>query len=1014
MRRNRTTFPAACLFSLTSAIWAQQSFVPQVIATPGSPSSILFGVYGNALVRSANLGQTWTPVYLTQAGLPQPPVNGFAIDPLNPNNVYLATTNAAGMFWKSTDGGQTWIQASTGLPVTGTGIQYFSAFTDTAAYLYAKIGSTLYKSSNGAATWFTQSYLPGSNGSFVISESLRNQMYYVDTATLTVYSSSNEGSGWQAISQVLGSTPPQTPTISGIAAPYYNPNELYLSVSFPAVGATTYANVVGTTFTSQSSVGLGSFTQILAATTGPTYALTNPLNGFFRSTDSGQSWQILGLNGQEIDGATAVDPVVRTTLYGVEYYPLTTPAALVQSADSGNTWTVISSTITPTIAKPVPMFNVTLEQGASYSVPFTVQTEENPAWQTAVTVSASGQVPITLGATSGTTPLPNSITISSAGLLPGTYASTITISAPQTLNQSVTVPVQLTVVPLGSLGPGYTVSTAAGNGNPGGGGLTACQYAGQPSCAAIGDARAVAVNPSGNLVFSAGDVIWQLSGASQATPGAATLIPLAGNGVNASNGDGGAPLSASVSDPDAIAFDSTGAVYFTEFAFERVRELSGGTLSTPLDMTRFNQPVGSHSVVLDPSKYMFLTSPGGVLNYNGSKLTLVFVAGFSNPYSMIEDASGNLYVSDMGLNQILKVTQAGVVTVFAGTGNPGFGGDGGPATQAMLNQPAGIAFDSHGTMYVADSGNNRIRTITPDGNMHTIAGSGLPGFAGDGLTADFASFMGPLGVAVDAGGNVYVADTGNNRVRMLTPQNTPTPAVRTIQGPNVATQLAPGALFSLYGSALAPAGYSFLVTSATWPRSAPANGTGPGEVSVTINGVAAPLYYVSPTQINGQIPYETALGTATAIVTVNGSLPAQVSFPVVAAAPDILVQNGVTQQTIAQNATEGYSLNTPTNPAHPGDVEVVYLSGIGVSNPPLTTGESAPSSPPLAVVNYPYQITLNGQPVQACPYDFLGYAPGYTALVQANLCLPTNLTGNLSLIFTVNGQSSSPTIISVQ
>jgi uncharacterized protein (TIGR03437 family) len=430
-------------------------------------------------------------------------------------------------------------------------------------------------------------------------------------------------------------------------------------------------------------------------------------------------------------------------------------------------------------------------------------------------------------------------------------------------------------------------------------------------------------------------------------------------------------------------------------------------------MTLFNQTVGSHSVVLDPSKYILLTSPSGILNYSGSKLTLPLAATFSNPYSMIEDNSGNLYVSDMGLNQIIEVTPAGAVSVFAGTGIAGFSGDGGPAAQAALSAPAGIAFDSQGTMYIADSGNNRIRTITTDGNIHTIAGSGVAGFAGDGSTSDFASFMGPLGVTVDASGNVYVADTGNNRVRMLSPQSVPTPQPQSIRGPFQSSQLAPGAIFVLKGVLLAPVGYSFTVTSGTWPRTAPSNSTGPGAVSVTINGVAAPLWYVSPTQINAQIPFETAIGTATAVVTVNGSPAGQINFPVVAAAPDVIPQ-GATMQATAQNASEGYSINSPTSPAHPGDVEVVWMSGIGQSNPPVATGAAAPSSPPLAVVNYPYQITLNGQAVPACPYTFLGYAPGYTALVQANFCLPQNLTGDLSLVVTVNGQSSVPTVLSVR
>jgi uncharacterized protein (TIGR03437 family) len=1012
MRRTRTAFPAPCLLFLTCALatvaWAQQqSFAPLVVATPGAPSQVLFGTYGNTVVRSADMGTTWTPLYITQAGLPQPPVNGFAVDPQNPNNVYLATTIAAGTFWKSTDGGQTWTQASAGLPVTGTGVDYFKAFPDTITYLYVKIGNSLYKSSDGAKTWLLQSNLPGSNGKFIIAESLRTRMYFIDSTTFTVYSTFSEGSGWQPISQILIGAIPPSSSISGVGVPYYDSNDLYVTVDFPAAGVTPYGSIDGGAFTDQSLIGLGPFTQIFSANNGPTYAQTTLGNGLFRSTDSGQSWQTLGASGLQHFTMTAIDPTTRSTLYGVETdLPSTTPVALVQSIDSGNTWVPLPARITPTIGKPVPMFNVTVEQGAPYSVPFTVQTAENAAWQTPVTLSTSGEAWIKLGATAGTTPLPNSVTITSAGLQPGTYTSTITIAAPNTFNKSVTVPVQLTVKPLGGLGPGYLITTAAGNGNPAG-----AATSGAPASVAIGDAKTVAIDPSGNVLFSAGSRIWELSNG--------VLTGLAGNGVNASSGATTDPLSSSIADPDAIAFDSTGAAYFTEFVPERVRKLTYGgstSLNIAVDMTTLNQPLGSHTVVLDPSKFMYLTVPGGILNYNGSKLNLSIPVSpaFANPYSMIEDASGNFYVSDMGRNQIIEITQSGGMSIFAGTGLAGFGGDGGPATQAMLSAPAGIAFDAQGTMYIADSGNNRIRTITQDGMMHTIAGSGLPGFAGDNSTADFASFSGPLGVAADASGNVYVADTGNNRVRMLSPQATITPKPQAILGPNKANKLAPGAIFSLYGTLLAPPGYSFLVSSATWPRSAPANASGPGEVSVIINGVAAPLYFVSSTQINGQIPYETALGTATASITVNGSLAAQINFPVVAADPDVLAQNGGTQA-VAQNASEGLSLNTPTTPAHPGDVEVVYLSGIGVSNPPVATGAPAPASAPYAVVNYPYQITLNGQPVPStCPYNFLAYAPGYTALVQANFCLPANLTGDLSLVITVNGQASVPTILSVR
>jgi len=141
---------------------------------------------------------------------------------------------------------------------------------------------------------------------------------------------------------------------------------------------------------------------------------------------------------------------------------------------------------------------------------------------------------------------------------------------------------------------------------------------------------------------------------------------------------------------------------------------------------------------------MYLTLPSGILNFNGSKLTLAIpvLPAFSNPYSMIRGRFRNFYVSDIALNQIVEITPAGAVSVIAGTGIAGFGGDGGPATQALLKRSAGIAFDAQGTMYVADSGNNRIRTITPDGIMHTIAAR-VAGFAGVGSTADLRRFPDP-------------------------------------------------------------------------------------------------------------------------------------------------------------------------------------------------------------------------------------------------------------------------------
>jgi trimeric autotransporter adhesin len=144
-------------------------------------------------------------------------------------------------------------------------------------------------------------------------------------------------------------------------------------------------------------------------------------------------------------------------------------------------------------------------------------------------------------------------------------------------------------------------------------------------------------------------------------------------------------------------------------------------------------------------------------------------ATLNSPVGVAVDSSGNVYVAVQGLNQVIKVDTSGLATVFAGTGANGFAGDGGPAAQAELNNPVGLAMDKSGNLYIADSSNNRIRQISPGGVITTIAGNGQAAYTGNGGPALSAALNFPVGVAVDASGNVYIADTSNSVVRMVTP-----------------------------------------------------------------------------------------------------------------------------------------------------------------------------------------------------------------------------------------------------
>jgi sugar lactone lactonase YvrE len=152
-------------------------------------------------------------------------------------------------------------------------------------------------------------------------------------------------------------------------------------------------------------------------------------------------------------------------------------------------------------------------------------------------------------------------------------------------------------------------------------------------------------------------------------------------------------------------------------------------------------------------------------------------ADLDRPTGVAVDAQGNIYISDSFNNRIRKVTGDGRIQTIAGTGATGYGGDGGLALAAMLAHPMGLAVDEHGNVYVADRENNRVRQITPQGTIRTVIGSGGRGPSVDGpaltITLDF-----PHGVAVDSYGTLYVADTGNNRVRRLDSDG----IVRTVAG----------------------------------------------------------------------------------------------------------------------------------------------------------------------------------------------------------------------------------------
>jgi sugar lactone lactonase YvrE len=268
-----------------------------------------------------------------------------------------------------------------------------------------------------------------------------------------------------------------------------------------------------------------------------------------------------------------------------------------------------------------------------------------------------------------------------------------------------------------------------------------------------------------------------------------SVSTFAGSGIQGSaNGTG---INASFYQPTGVAADASGNIYVADFRNNLIRKISPAGLVTTIAgsgtqgsangtgvYASFYQPT---SVAADASGDVYVAddenhlvreiSPAGVVTtlagsgVQGSADGTGIAASFSYPQGVAVDAAGNVYVADYGNNMVRKITPAGIVTTLAGSGTPG--STNGISTVALFNEPTGVAVDAAGNVYVADYGNNLIREITSAGVVTTLAGSGTPGSVnGTGATAAFNQ---PTGVAVDAAGNVYVADYGSNLIREISP-----------------------------------------------------------------------------------------------------------------------------------------------------------------------------------------------------------------------------------------------------
>jgi uncharacterized protein (TIGR03437 family) len=568
---------------------------------------------------------------------------------------------------------------------------------------------------------------------------------------------------------------------------------------------------------------------------------------------------------------------------------------------------------------------------------------------------------------------------------------------------------------------GQQISTVAGNGQSGFSG-----DGGSATDASLDGLSALAVDVDGNIYIadtsqvrvrkiSASGVITTVAGNGQLGPRPRDL-----------NTEGQPATSVSLGLIRGVATDSNGILYIADqHALRRVE--SSGALTTVVGLAPLyanNVPASKtaagaiFALAFDAAGNLFYTDIGVVRKLDTSGIVTTVAGTFgaagssgdggpatsatlNNPEAITIDRDGNLYIYERGSQRIRKVAADGIISTLVGANGPGFSGDNGPAPQAKIMDATGLTTDASGNLYFSDTRNQRIRRITPAGTITTIAGTGSVGFSGDNGPATAAKLYAPAGLAIDSANNLYVGDGYNRRIRKITPagagKQPQIAAGGVVNAASFKKEVSPGSLTTIFGTDLAG--------GIAAPDRLPLPTT-LGAVSVNIGGIQAPLIYVSPTQINLQVPYEIPIGPAPVVVTANGVNSVAGAVLVTGEAPGILTYGE--NHAAAQNQDD--SLNDQTHPAKAGSVLVVYLTGASrVTNAPAS-GAASPSSPLASLVSVP-TVTVGGKKANLL---FAGLAPGFVGLMQVNLTVPAMTAGNYPLVVTIGATASNAAIVTVR
>ncbi|MDX2041393.1 MAG: hypothetical protein SF097_09090 [Acidobacteriota bacterium] len=985
----------------------RQGFVSRVMHDPTNPD-IAYATYatfgGTHVWRTMDGGLTWRALDGSGAGaLPDVPVHCIVIDPTNTARLYIGSD--LGVF-VSNDGGANWAIENTG---------FANVITESLSLLTVNGETWLYAFTHGRGAWRVRVNANGCNYKLGTPGQTLGSAGGAATVNVT---SAPSSCGWKAESNVpwIGVTSGATGSGNGAVGLRIEENKAFVR-RFGTVA------IAGRSFAVTQEGELDASAPTVTITAPGATTTANALTLLGTAADNARVAAVTWRNSRGQSGAASGTTEWR--LANLPLQPGLNVITVIATDDAGNAG---SSTVTITAradngdqSAPTVQINAPTSAATFTATNTPLMLGGTAADNTGVATvqwsndrGGSGTASLT---TTGTT----AWTIPQIALQPGVNNLTVTAWDANGNSSSANLAV--------TFNPSQVLVTIAGTGVGGGKGDN-----GPAVAAETWIPSGVAVDVAGN-VFVADTQNHRIR--KIAPNGVITTV--AGSGAVGFAGDGGPATTAALNEPNDVVVDAVGNLYFSDTLNNRVRRVnSAGVITTvagsglnpftnelppmdgdggPATAARLNQPFG---LALDAAGNLFIADAAAArirrVAANSGIITTVagngLVGSAGNggpaiearllfPTGVAVDRTGNIYIADINAHQVRRVAaDTGIITTIAGTGAAGFNGDNIPANTAQLRQPAQLALDAAGDLYIVEFAGQRIRKLTQStGLITTVAGTGTAGLSGDGSDPTGAQLNLPFDVALDAAGNLFIADANNNRVRRTVASS----AVGALAGVSAASfsstvGLAPEAMVAAFGTNLASA----TTVAASLPLPIALAGT---TVSVRDSlGVErfALLFFVSPTQINYLMPNGTANGPATITISGSGALSTgTVNISNVAPGLFTRTANGLGAPAAVASTDGGLTFpiqlsNADGTPVEiqAGTIVVLFGTALRFHSGVVTASAGGVTSTPL----------------------FVGAQGGFAGLDQINWIVPQELAGKgeLDLTFTLDGKTTNPVKIKVR